>query len=206
MGSGGYPHVKNAVLQKRPVATRAKSDDFGAIWGRPGGSLGTLFRHLGAPRRDFARPMARKRPSGRGSGRHVRKMERKCLKREAVGTLKTWFSYRSVGKNHNVVRLQKNAFSGGLGDPKRRQKRDQERHYTHRGGSRVPLQASVRRLLRDLFFNAFSVPFSSTFGSGRGGQKWSRRLAGSIIIKFSLFSVLLCGFGTVLAFQSFCVP
>ena len=33
VGSGGYPHVKNAVLQKRPVATRAKSDDFGAIWG-----------------------------------------------------------------------------------------------------------------------------------------------------------------------------
>ena len=118
VGSVGYPHVKKAVLQKRPVATRAKSDDFGAIWGRPGGSLGTLFRHLGAPRRDFARPIARKRASGRGSGRHVRKMTQTRLQRGAAGALKVLFSYESVGKNQNVIHRQTYMFLGGLGIPK----------------------------------------------------------------------------------------
>ena len=98
VGSGGYPHTKNAVLQKRPVATRAKSHDFETILGPPGGALGARFRHLGALGRDFARPSARKRVSGRGSGRHIRKRTRKCHKREAVGTLKTWFWYGRAGK------------------------------------------------------------------------------------------------------------
>ena len=79
-GPGGTPRrktSKNACLQKSRVATGAKSMDFGTILGRPGGSLGALFWHLGPPRRDFARPRARKRTSGRGSGRDLGKMERK---------------------------------------------------------------------------------------------------------------------------------
>ena len=43
LGSGGYPHVKSAVCEKRPGATRTKSHDFGAILGSLGGSLGALF-------------------------------------------------------------------------------------------------------------------------------------------------------------------
>ena len=79
------------------------------------------------------------------------------------------------------------------------QKGPREGHYTHHEGSKVPLLASVRRLLRVPFFNDFFVRFSSTFGVRPGVRKATQRLQGaalalSIIIKFSPFSVLPCGF------------
>ena len=165
----------------------------------PSGSFGALFRHLGPLRHDVARPSARKRTSGRGSGRHVRKMTQTCLTRGAAGTLEVWFSYKTVGKNQNVLHRQKYVFLGGLGDPKMMQKRPRERHYTHHGGSKVPFVASVRRLLRVPFFNDFFVRFSSTFGVRPGVPKPRRRyrgaaLAHSIIMCFSYFPVLPCGF------------
>ena len=49
LGSGGYPHVKNAVCEKRPGATRTKSHDFGAILGSLGGVLGSLVLAPGPP-------------------------------------------------------------------------------------------------------------------------------------------------------------
>ena len=87
----------------------------------------------------------------------------------------------------------------GSGGPKMMQRRPRERHYTHHGGSKVPFVASVRRLLRVPFSNDFFVRFSSTFGVRPGVRKWSRRharaaLALSIIVIFSPFSVLPCGF------------
>ena len=199
LGSGGYPHVKNAVCEKRPGATRTKSHDFGTILGSLGGSSGALFWHLGPPRARLCTSRGQKRPSGRGSGRHVRKMMQTWLTREAAGTLKVRLAYESVGKNHNGLHREKDVFLGGLGDPKMMQKGPRERHYTHHGGSKVPLLASVRRLLCVPFFNDFFVRFSSTFGVRPGVRKWSRRharaaLGLSIIIKFSPFSVLPCGF------------
>ena len=161
--------------------------------------MGTLFGHLGPPRARLCTSRCQKKPSGRGSGRHVRKMMPTWLTREAAGPLKVRFSYESVGKNHDGLHRRKYVFLGGLGDPKTTQKRPRERHYTHHGGSRVPLLASVRRLLCVPFFNDFFVRFSSTFGVRPGVPKPRRRLPVaelplSIIITFSLFSVLPCEF------------
>ena len=92
------------------------------------------------------------------------------LTREAAGPLKVRFSYERVGKNQNVLHRQKYVFLGGLGDPKTMQKRPRERHYTHHGGSKVPLLASVRRLLCVPFFNDFLYDFPLLLGSGRGSE------------------------------------